>query len=178
MSTKINRWIFVFLATLFFVSFTILSLPDQVSAGPVLDSTSNSCFTCHEDLYYLHDTGKSYCLTDHTDRCMNCHEGDATVMNKDASHIGLVTHPQKDDGAKCQQCHTEDFQARLDTFASLGGFKTVIKAEPYIPATEAVGEYPGVPGENQLVHNWGWLAGAIVLFGFWLVLVFLSPQKP
>ena len=178
MLTKTNRWIFVLSAFLFVVLLVILSAPINAYAAPVTSATVNSCFTCHEDLYYLHDTGKYYCITEHKDRCVNCHEGNANVMNKDESHFGLLAHPQKNDGAKCQQCHAGDTQERLATFASLGGYKTVIEAKAYIPSAEVKSGFPEVPEENQLVENWPWLAGSIALFGLWLALVLFSPQKP
>ena len=178
MLTKTNRWIFVLSAFLFVVLLAVLSAPINAYAAPVTSATVNSCFTCHEDLYYLHDTGKYYCITEHKDRCVNCHEGNANVMNKDESHFGLLAHPQKNDGAKCQQCHVGDTQERLATFASLGGYKTVIEAKAYIPSAEVKSGFPEVPEENQLVENWAWLAGSIALFWLWLALVRFSPQKP
>jgi hypothetical protein len=177
MSTKTNRWTFALLATLFVFSFAMLSMPDQASAAPEADPTS-SCLTCHEDLYYLHDSGKYYCITEHKDRCVNCHDGNADVMNKDESHLGLIAYPQKDDGAKCQECHAEDAQALLATFASLGGYKPIIEAEPYTPSITAPSGFPDAPEVNLIVENWPWLAGAFVLFGLWLLLVLFSPLKP
>jgi hypothetical protein len=180
MSSKTKRWIFVLSTFLFVVGLlAILNVPVSASAVQVTGVTSNSCFTCHEDLYYLHDTGKYYCITDHKDRCMNCHEGNASVLNKDQSHLGLVVHPQGNDGAKCQECHADDAQARIDTFASeSGGFATVIKAETYAPSKEVVSGFPSMQEESRFVKSWGWVVGGIFLFGFWLALVLLSPQKP
>jgi hypothetical protein len=156
----------------------MLGVPAVASAAQTTGVTSNSCLTCHEDLYYLHDMGKHYCITEAKDRCVNCHEGDATVMNKDASHLDLIAYPQKDDGAKCEQCHTQDAQARLATFASLGGFKKVIEAHPYTPSIVVVRAFPDVPEENPFLGKLPWFVGTLVLFGLWLALVFLSPQKP
>jgi hypothetical protein len=178
MSTITNRWIFVLSAFLFIVLFAILSLPVEVSAAHATGVTSNSCLTCHENLYYLHDTGKYYCITEHKDRCVNCHEGNAAMMNKDESHLGLIAHPQKDDGAKCQQCHPDDTQERLATFASLGGYKPIIEAVSYVPPSTVVAGFPEITEPNHIVENLPWLAGAIIIFGFWLVLILLSPQKP
>jgi hypothetical protein len=178
MSIKLDRWI-VTLATMLLVALSLLlNLPARVSAAPATDSSSNSCFTCHEDLYYLHDMGKYYCLTEHADRCVNCHQGDPTVMNEAASHQGLIAYPQQEDGQKCSQCHPQDAQAHLDTFASLAGYKTVIKASPYTPAVQPSSAFPAVSQTNPLFESLPWLAGGIVLFGLWLVLVLSSPLKP
>jgi hypothetical protein len=178
MSTKINRWIFILFATIFVVAFGILSLPNQASAASSVDATSNSCFTCHEDLYYLHDLGKNYCITEQKDRCVNCHEGNANDLNKDASHLGLIAHPQKDDGAKCQECHVQDAQEHLATFASLGGLKTVLVAEPYTPSITAPSSLHDATEANPIVENWPWSVGTLVVFGLWILLVLFSPVKP
>jgi len=179
MSTKFNRWIFALLATVLVLLLAALSLPKNVSAAPSSDTVTNSCLSCHEDLYYLHDTGEYYCISEHKDRCVNCHEGNATVMDEKQAHLGLIVHPQENNGAKCQECHGDDAQARIDSFAAgSGGFATTIKAEIYSPSAEVTSGFSVMPEENQLINNWGWVAGAIVFFGFWLALIFLSPQKP
>jgi hypothetical protein len=177
MLSKVNSWISVVGAILFVVLLAILSLPVDVSAAPPTNVTSNSCLSCHEDLYYLHDTGKYYCITEHKDRCVNCHEGDASVMSKEESHLGLLAHPQKDNGAKCQECHTEDVQTRLATFAIQGGYKAIIESESYTPSSTAEAGFPET-SEPNLMEKIPWLVGGVVLFGFWLVLVLFSPQKP
>ena len=177
MLSKTNRWIFVLSALLFVVLLAMLSLPVGVSAAQPKSVTSNSCLTCHEDLYYLHDIGKYYCISEHKDRCVSCHAGNAAAMNNEESHLGMLAHPQKDDGAKCQECHAEDVQARLATFATLGGYKTVVEAEPYTPSSTTVAGFPEI-SEPNAVEKLPWVAGAILLFGFWLALVLFSPQKP
>ena len=179
MLTKTNRWILALTVILFVVLFTMLSLPVQAFAAHGADTTTNSCLTCHEDLYYLYDTGKLYCLTDHTDRCINCHEGNAAVMKKEESHVGLIAHPQENNGAKCMECHTAQVaQARLAKFASEGGFDTVRKADAYTPSAEVAAGFPDVSEANPHVENWQFVVGAFVLFGFWLMLVLFSPMKP
>jgi hypothetical protein len=101
-------------------------------------------------------------------------------MDKDQAHFELVPHPQENEGAKCQECHVDDTQTRLATFASLsGGYKSVIEPVVYTPkAEEEADGFPAAPAENQFIKNWIWLVGAIALFGLWLALIFLSPQKP
>jgi hypothetical protein len=178
MFTMNKRWILILSVFIFLFLLAVLILPRGASAAPSMDPKSNSCFSCHEDLYYLHDLGKYYCITEHKDRCVNCHEGDANVMKKDESHTGLITHPQKDNGAKCQQCHPEDTQARLTTFASLGGYKPVMEAVSYTPSNTIESGFPETTESNTLSENLPVVALGILLFGLWLVLVFVSPQKP
>lgn len=178
MFTKNNRWIFALTATGLVLLFVMLSLPAQVSAAQKSELVPNSCFTCHEDLYYLQDMGKYYCIAEHKDRCINCHEGNAAVMVKEEAHVALIAYPQKDNGAKCQECHEQDSEARLAKFSSLGGFNEVLEASAYIPSQEIRSGFPEMTEINPLLEKWPWLAGALVLFSLWLVLVFISPQKP
>ncbi|MBK8418091.1 hypothetical protein [Candidatus Villigracilis saccharophilus] len=178
MLTETNRWIFALTVTLLVVLFGMLSLPVQVSAAQVTDATPNSCLTCHENLYYLYDTGKLYCLTDHADRCVNCHEGNAAVMKKKIA-FGIDCSPWENNGEKCLECHKQqDAQTRLAIFESEGGFGTVIKAEVYTPPVAVAAGFPNVPETDSFVGKLPWLAGALVLFGLWLILFFSSPQKP
>jgi hypothetical protein len=176
MLPKLNRWIFVVLAILFVA--TLVLRPAPASAAQTVTPPTNSCLTCHEDLYYLHDMGKWYCITEHKDRCVNCHEGDATAMNKDESHQGLIIHPQQNNGDKCQQCHPQDSAARLAKFASLGGYKTVQETEPYVPPSTEATAFPESPSINQFAENWPWVVGGCLAFGLWLLLVLFSPLKP
>lgn len=55
MYAKTNTWIQVLGAFLFVMLLVTLSLPAGASAAQAAGLTSNSCLTCHEDWYYLHD---------------------------------------------------------------------------------------------------------------------------
>jgi len=178
MSTKSNHWILAITTTLIVALSMLLSLSASASAAPASDSVSNSCLSCHEDLYYLHDMGKYYCLTMHTDHCVDCHEGDPSALDEVASHRGLIASPQENNGQKCSQCHPQDVQTRLDTFASMAGYEPVIQASTYVPAAETTSEFPAVSESDGLLQILPWLAGAMVFFGVWLVLVLSSPQRP
>lgn len=176
MLTKTNRWTFVLLAALLVATWAVL--PKSVSAAQTVTPPTNSCMTCHEDLYYLHDTGKWYCVTEHKDRCVNCHEGDASTLDEKASHAGLVAHPQQNNGEKCLECHPQDAGKRLATFAKLGGYKTIHAVEPYAPAVAVDTAFPISAGTNALTENWPWVVFGVAAFGFWLLLVLISPMKP
>jgi hypothetical protein len=170
-----KNWIFALLATLLIAAWIVQ--PAQGSAQPN-ETASNSCLTCHEDLYYLHDTGKWYCITEHQDRCTNCHEGNPSVLDKDESHLGLIVHPQQNNGEKCLECHPQDTTARLNKFASLGGMKTLNQPAPYEPAQPASLGAPQVTETNKFMESLPWAIGGVVLFVFWLALMLFSPTKP
>jgi hypothetical protein len=179
MSKRFNSLTLAALAILFVITFAVVSAPGQVSAAPIMiNSIENSCLSCHEDLYYLHDTGCWYCMTDvHKDRCTDCHEGNATSYKEEEAHLGLLRHPQENDGAKCKQCHTEDFKQRLDTFDAKVGFDPAVETVAYVPAHTVETGFPETEPQ-ELADKRPWAAGAIVLFGFWLALVVFSPKKP
>ncbi len=176
MLAKTCRWIFVLTVAVLAV-LGMLTLPIQVSAAPGVDSTPNYCFSCHEDLYYLHDTGCWYCLTAHKDRCVDCHEGSPVIMKKEEAHLGLIAHPQENNGAKCLECHTAQVsQERLVKFESENGFDEIIMADAYTPSAGTVAGFPTLR-DNPFLEKLPWLSGAFVLFGFWLILIHFSPIK-
>jgi len=179
---KANRWIVGLIIVLLVSMLVLLNTATNASAAQakVIEVTTNSsCFTCHEDLYYLHDMGKSYCITEHKDRCVNCHEGNATVMSKDKSHVGVIAYPQKDNGAKCKECHKQDTAERLSKFKSLGGYGQIIEAVPYTPSSSVItGTFPITSESNSIAEKIPFVLGATLFFGFWLILVLISPMKP
>jgi len=176
MFTKTNRWMFLLTVSLLVVLAAIFSLPVQASAQTA-GASDNSCLTCHEDLYYLHDSGCSYCMTPaHRDRCVDCHESNPTTMKVELSHLGMLPHPQENGGMKCLECHKqEDLAGVLNTFDANGGFDVVIRAESHAPAVVAESGFPEVA---EPMIEWKWAVGASILFGLWLLLVLFSPLKP
>jgi len=172
MSDKTIRLMIVLLAFLIGASFAVISAPEQALAAQQIDVTSNSCLTCHENLYYLHDSGCWYCMIDaHKYRCTDCHEGNPTASKEEEAHFGFLPHPQENDGAKCKQCHTEGLQARINTFAvERGGFEEVIEPVAYVPAQPVETGFPET-AQPGFAEKLPWVAGAVVLFGFWLALV-------
>ncbi|RPH58631.1 MAG: hypothetical protein EHM81_09660, partial [Chloroflexi bacterium] len=85
---------------------TLFISPAQAQARIPLQSNDGSrCVTCHEDLYYLHDTGKAYCLKDAPMACVDCHGGDPTALTKESAHFNRAAHPViNDDDKKCYEC--------------------------------------------------------------------------
>ncbi len=178
MLSKNSRWFVVVAIALLALAIFGVTKPTEVHAARLnFQAADNSCLTCHEDLYYLHDTGCWYCMTDvHKDRCVDCHEGDPTAVKEEAAHVGLLTHPQENDGTKCLECHTpEEKEMMMATFeAGHGGFETVIKAEPYTPSQSVKTGFPAAAEANPFVENAGWLVFGFLLFGIWIALVLRS----
>lgn len=176
MNATFKYWIVAALTALFVLAWFVF--PVQGSPAQPDETVTNSCLTCHEDLYYLHDTGKWYCITEHKDRCVNCHEGDPTSLNKDASHQGLIVHPQRNNGEKCLQCHPQDSAAHLEKFSSLGGCNEVSASVAYKPAQPVALGAPKVAETSNALERLPWAVGGVVVFAFWLILVLRSPLKP
>ncbi len=177
MLSKNYRWIVVSIAAFVTLVFWGMASPmDAHAAGQVTVTTDNSCLSCHENLYYLHDTGCWYCMTDaHKDRCVDCHEGNPSAVKEEVAHIGLLAHPQENKGTKCLECHPpEEAQILMAKFESNQGFDTVIHAEPYIPSEPVVTGFPDVAEPNPIRENLGFLVFAFLMFGVWLALALKS----
>jgi hypothetical protein len=144
------------------LAFCLFAAPLEAQAQtPVQFAKSNQCFNCHEDLYYLHDTGKAYCLKDSPMQCVDCHGGDPTAMTAETAHENFIKHPILNaDDSKCYQCHPDQAQARVEKFRQLAGVKPVMVAVSHqsaaLPVTASAAETQ--PGE--------WILGfeAISLF--------------
>lgn len=174
MLTKQSHWIIGLGVVFAALALWALSLPMEAHAmQSVSASGDNSCLSCHEDLYLLHDTGCWYCMSEpHRDRCTDCHEGTPSAFKEDEAHLGMLIHPQENDGAKCLECHEAgDAQVHLATFESYQEFETVIHAEPYTPSVAVKTGSPDVEEQDPLTSNLGWLTFGFIMFGVWLVLV-------
>jgi hypothetical protein len=124
-----------------FLTLALLLGVSLVSAAPTLAQTpppeaaDASCVSCHESLYMLHDTGKWYCLCGIAASCLDCHGGVADAVTEEAAHRGMIASPAHHEAARCQGCHPDDYQQRLEKFAALGG---VNAAPPQPPAYQPV----------------------------------------
>lgn len=103
------------LLTLFYV---------PVAAQSDTPEPAEACVACHEEQYYLYDTGKWYCLCSVPMNCSCCHGGDPNAVTKDAAHLGMVANPVQGDASTCQKCHPDEYALRVQQFASLGGISS------------------------------------------------------
>ena len=162
MSAKnLVRWIIVMSVAL--AAFTLWIVPVQAEPIPPQEP---ACLNCHEDLYYLHDTGKWYCVNEARDRCAYCHGGDATATQKESAHKDRTAHPViNGDTSKCQQCHPQDYSAHVVKFDQVAGISPIVYVvQPYTPAMPPpVMVAPTSNGPNQTeIYIWS-LTGAMIL---------------
>jgi hypothetical protein len=154
----------------------VLTLPVQADEGtPVPDS---GCIQCHEDLYYLYDTGKWFCQCDTQMSCTCCHGGNPEALTEEDAHLGMALYPTRNGAQVCQECHPDDYEARAEYFAEVAGVSAVhgYVSTPTILAPapseiEGPGTTSGIPA--RLLEPWR-LAGLIVVALALVVLVFFG----
>lgn len=115
--------------------------PIQAQDDPPADN--DNCLYCHENQYYLYDTGKWYCLCEAPMHCIYCHGGRTDSLKEEVAHEGLVLSPTKENAARCQTCHTEDYLGRVVKFASVAGIRPT--RAPVVTATPAAGMTVSAP---------------------------------
>lgn len=130
--------------------FAGLSAPKIVHADDPLPTPDHgNCITCHENLYFLHDTGNWYCLKESPMSCVNCHGGDSLAMTQELAHADRAAHPViNEDISKCQQCHPEECSERLGIFDRTAGIDEVMVAMPYTPRVSVVSA-SSAPAEDR-----------------------------
>lgn len=115
---------------------TALSMPSVAYADdPVPAPDNGNCVTCHEDLYLLHDTGNWFCLKESPMTCVDCHGGDPNTLDKELAHANRATHPiLNEDVTKCQQCHPDKCDERVEFFDQTAGISRILVAIPHAPS--------------------------------------------
>jgi hypothetical protein len=113
-----------------------------------------TCVNCHENLYFLHDTGKWFCLKAAPMACVDCHGGDPAATTQETAHAHRAAHPVLNENiSKCQQCHPEQASERVKTFGQVAGISAIMVSLPYQPAIAAETEVITVTGMEQN-ENW------------------------
>ena len=106
----------------------LLVLPANATAPtvrPADAATEPACNTCHDNLYYLYDSGKAYCTTEARSRCVDCHGGDPAALDEATAHAGMIAHPVTNgDVSSCRDCHGEEYEAYVRTFGDIAGYST------------------------------------------------------
>jgi hypothetical protein len=137
-----------------FFLFLLLSKPKAAYADELAPTPDEeSCVSCHEDLYFLHDTGNWYCLKESPMSCVDCHGGDPLATTAERAHLDRAAHPViNDEISKCQQCHPEECAERVQLFDQTAGISQVMVAAPYTPAyliEEGAAQSVGSPQQEQ-----------------------------
>ena len=105
----------------------------QIQIGDNYEANDN-CIKCHENLYFLHDTGNWYCLRESPMTCTECHGGDPSALTQEQAHVGRAAHPViNEDISKCQECHPMECNERVNMFNQVAGISEVKVAAPYRP---------------------------------------------
>ncbi|MBI2334025.1 MAG: hypothetical protein HYU84_18015 [Chloroflexi bacterium] len=137
----------------------LISFSMPITANADAGTPDNGkCISCHEDLYLLHDTGNWYCLNEAPMSCVGCHGGNPTSVVKEAAHMNRASHPIiNEDVSKCQECHPEECDERVEIFRQRAGISTVFVAVPYTPLYS--GETSMAPPRSgwQKEDKGGWL---------------------
>lgn len=112
-----------------------LSMSSKVYAQESHPFTENgTCATCHEDLYFLHDTGNWFCIREAPMRCVDCHGGNPKAITQNEAHMNRKAHPiVNEDISKCQECHPDECMDRIEKFDQAAGISAVLVAVPYQP---------------------------------------------
>jgi hypothetical protein len=133
MSQKTSSILFALFVLVCLITVTILfNTPVQAQS---ISTGSGNCVNCHENLYFLHDTGNWFCLRESPMGCVDCHGGDPEALTREMAHARRAAHPIiKDDVSKCQECHPKECGERVEFFAQTAGISQIKVAAPYTPA--------------------------------------------
>jgi hypothetical protein len=110
-----------FVSVLFGVIFCSSGFTVPVFAQEDAPPEDSYCFCCHEQRYFLYDSGKAFCFCGTGLCCTECHGGSPDTPIEEQAHEGLIANPQEDEAAICQECHPEDYHARVEKFAAIAG---------------------------------------------------------
>jgi hypothetical protein len=140
--------------------------------------TRTKCRTCHEDLYYLYDTGQWYCLCRRQRTCSDCHAGNPDTRDVKLAHEGMVGNPIAENPAICQDCHPEDARARIEQFSQIAGIDPAASLAPtHTPDTPWTAGSQGITTLSPLLRTepmetWRMAALGLLGFAFLGILIF------
>jgi hypothetical protein len=127
-----RKWVvlILILTSAYLLSFGWLTAARAKEAEPQKDS---ACRTCHEDRYWLYDTGKWYCLCGKQRDCIDCHGGDGKAWDANLAHEGMLINPIAENPAVCKDCHPDDYSMRIECFAAVAGIDLFSETAPTPP---------------------------------------------
>lgn len=122
--SRTRQFVFTGIGILFIVmGLTLIANTPTHAQTPTPPPEKEGCVGCHDNLYYLHDTGKWYCQCSSSPDCTSCHGGNPTVLTEKEAHLGMIASPTKNDAEICQGCHPTDYHTRIERFAAIAGIK-------------------------------------------------------
>jgi hypothetical protein len=151
---------FAFCLFVTIVGFAFLTLP-LFAATPAhaqslaQDIDNGNCIKCHEDLYFLHDTGNWFCIRESPMRCVDCHGGNPEATTQETAHYDRSAHPVvNEDISKCQECHPAQCDERVAIFSEVAGISSVKLSSPVpvLSAPDLTSSLPAV--EESEPVNW------------------------
>jgi hypothetical protein len=147
------------------IAIMTLSIPSRVYAQETPPIPENgTCISCHEDLYFLHDTGNWFCIREAPMQCVDCHGGDPYTFNQEAAHANRQSHPIiNEDVSKCQECHPAECNERVLKFERVAGISDVMVSVPYQPKPTTVLEQPLDTQTGKVVEYPGWVSAREIL---------------
>ncbi len=168
----------IFVGMLLALALAFIAPGQTRASSPVQVNDGSKCVTCHEELYYSHDTGKAFCLSDSPMSCVDCHGGDPTAVTKETAHFDRNAHPIiNDDDKKCYECHPAQAAERVQTFEKVAGVNQVLVAQPCIIEPQEVLTPAKTPASMPLLANLGIpetlfmvLSGSVLLVAIGFVL--------
>lgn len=144
------------------------AIPAQAQ-DPAPENDAN-CISCHENRYYLYDTGKWYCLCEAPMHCVYCHGGRTDSYKQAIAHEGLVLYPTQEYAARCRTCHEQDYMSRIVKFESVAGIGSPLAVMPVEAGMFATAEPMGISA-GQVYPLEPWRLVSLGLLG--LTFVFL-----
>jgi hypothetical protein len=172
MSNKKTSLLRLMIAGLSVVSLMICITGPVHAREPTPSSDHGTCIRCHENLYFLHDTGNWFCIRESPMRCIDCHGGDPTSLKQEQAHFNRKVYPViNEDVSKCQECHPEQSSERVAKFDQVAGISNVLVSVPYQPETQVVVREPE-PVQEEPASPSGWVSAMEVITPlFWIGLV-------
>ena len=133
------------------------------------------CKKCHDEQYYLYDSGKWYCLCKAPMTCVHCHGGDGQQTNANLAHKGMIANPFQNNAAICHNCHKEETQMHVDKFVEKAGVKSMPIAREDQPKFRTAEPQPFPDTAPRVFGFWEWFS--VALLSAILVMLFIAWRR-
>jgi len=160
MSKKKNFFLYLLVTLMSVILMASSFEPSRVYAQvPTPLADYGTCIKCHENLYFLYDTGNWFCIRESPMRCVDCHGGDPDAIKQEQAHANRKAHPIiNEDISKCQECHPAECNERVAKFDRVAGISYVLVAYAYTPTPYIHSEQPFEAPATEPVGNPAWLS--------------------